>query len=97
MFVQLFLIYMPSIHVYSSVLVLYYRELKHLTILEHLTIILWNGTYMIDTLSAEPLKHASVTTQNTVDYLIQWFGEFVRLKAHYHQPSPGYNFFSSNK
>lgn len=70
---------------YSFAIVLHHRKCKHLTILECLTVTLWNGSCMIDTLSAEPLKCASGTTQNTAGSLIQWFGEFVRLKAHYHQ------------
>lgn len=70
---------------YSFRIVWHYRKCKHLTILECLTVTLWNGSCMIDTLSAEPLKCASGTTQNTADSLIQLFGEFVRLKAHYHQ------------
>jgi len=77
------LIVRPPRH--SFTIVLQYRKCKHLTVLECLTVTLWNSSCMIDTLSAESLKCASGTTKNAADSLIQGFGEFVRLKAHYHQ------------
>lgn len=70
---------------YSFTTALHYRKCKHLTILEFLNVTSYHSSCMIDALSAEPLKYASGTTQNTADSLIQWLRELVRLKAYYHQ------------